>query len=62
MPRHKRRLREKIAHLEREYQELRDRLEPEIARIVAVAVAGPNQLQVSGYTRDGRWVSRIEQA
>ena len=49
----------KISELERMIQELRDRYEPEIVKLRAVAIAGPNRVLEAGYTADGRWVERI---
>ena len=43
-----------------ELQRMRDEYEPEIVSNMAFAIAGPNRIQVSGHTADGRWVSRIE--
>ena len=51
--------RDEITRLRRELQELKDKHEPEIVRLVAVAIAGPNGMLEVGYTADGRRVERI---
>lgn len=56
----KRKCRKKIKRLRSKLEELRDRYEPEICELVAVAPAGPDQMQKWGFTADGRWVSRAE--
>ena len=52
-------LRREIKRLEGKLKELSDKYEPEICELVAVAPAGPNQIQKWGHTADGRWVSRV---
>ena len=50
---------QKINELEKTIQELRDWYAPDIVKLQAVAITGPDRMLEAGYTADGGWVERI---